>query len=117
VQALCPVDWRTPHGDRERRAAAYLTATARRSLRQDARDRATWTAEVLRPRLTMTCRITAAQVVPAAPRSARGTYVAVLADRRAQRAGRPPVTDQAEYLLQVVAVSGRWLVDRAILAG
>ena len=117
VRALCPADWRRPYGDRERRAAAFLAPGAKRALAPTPPTRAAWNAEVVIPRLVVTCRVTAAQIVPAAPRSATRGYVAVLADRRAERPGTPPVLDQAEYVLKVALVTGRWLVEGALLAG
>ncbi|SRR6266496_55216 len=117
VTASCPFSWREPYGQRERRAAAYLTAAQAHARAPSPAGRAAWQASVVRDRLTGSCRVLDDQVLTEAPNSSDRRYLRVVVRRLISRDGQPPDSDEVDYCLVLVLVDGVWRVSGASHGG
>jgi len=117
VTAGCRFSWREPYGQRERRAAVYLTPARARRQAPSAAGRVTWEASVVRDRLTGSCQVLHDQVLAEAPNTAGRRYLRVVVRRHISRGGRPPASDEAEYGLVLLRLDSGWRVDRPSYGG
>ena len=111
VTANCRFSWREPYGQRERRAAGYLTPARARTQAPSPDRRAAWEASVVRDRLAGGCRVLDARVRAEAPNTPDRRYLRLVARRAISRDGRPPATDQVDYGLVLIRLDVGWRVD------